>query len=418
MNPAPRAAYKWELLALFWAANFLNQGDRQIFNAILPRIQSGLGATDVQMGLVAGIFTLCFGVLVPVAGWLGDRMSRKKLVCASLLVFSTGTLLTGLSGGLVALIVFRSVATGAGESFYTPPALSLIGQHHERTRAFALSINQTSQYVGVVASSWLAAWLAERFGWRTAFYAFGGCGLVLAVTLFFRLRDDPPARAAAALGENGAPAAKTSGSLAALGRTPSAWLLTAAFACMVFATTGFMTWMPTLLYTKFHLPLATAAFQAVFVHYLFAFAGVLLGGWWSDRRAIARPVVRLHVGAAGLVLAAPFIFLLGHAETLPVVYVALAVFGLFRGVYDANIFAALYEVVPVRLRATATGLMICFAYVTGATAPLLLGHIKQRAGLDHGLSWLAPAYLLGGVLTAWAAVRFFRRDREAALSSL
>jgi MFS family permease len=408
MNPSARPGYKWELLALFWLANFLNQGDRQIFNAILPRIQSGIGASDVEMGLVAGIFTLCFGVLVPVAGWLGDRVSRKRMVCASLLVFSAGTLLTGLSGGLIALIIFRSVATGAGESFYTPPALSLISQHHERTRSLAMSINQTSQYVGVVASSWIAAWLAEHYGWRTAFYAFGGLGVLLAAVLMLRLHADAPPEKTAA---------KESGSWSALLRNPSAWLLTLAFACMVFATTGFMTWMPTLLYTKFELSLSTAAFQAVFVHYLFAFAGVLLGGWWSDRRGATRTAVRLHVGAFGLLAAAPFIFLLGYAETLPVVYVALAVFGFFRGVYDANIFAALYEVVPVRSRATATGLMICFAYVTGATAPLLLGYIKQTAGLDHGLAWLAPAYVLGGVLIVIAAVRFFHRDRAAALSS-
>lgn len=185
---------------------------------------------------------------------------------------------------------------------------------------------------------------------------------------------------------------------------------------MVFATTGFMTWMPTLLYTKFQLPLATAAFQAVFVHYLFAFVGVLLGGWWSDRHAAKRPVVRLHIGAAGLILGAPFIYVLGHAGTLPLVYVALAAFGLFRGMYDANIFAALYEVVPANRRATATGLMICFAYVTGAFAPILLGYIKQRAGLDYGLAWLAPVFLLGGLFIALTAWRFFPRDRAAAHS--
>lgn len=397
-------SYKWELLALFWLANFLNQGDRQIFNAILPRIQSGLGATDVQMGLVAGIFTLCFGVLVPVAGWLGDRLPRKHLVCASLVVFSFGTLLTGLSGGLISLIIFRSVATGAGESFYTPPALSLIGQHHVTTRSLALSINQTSQYFGVVASSWIAAVLAEHFGWRTAFFAFGGLGLGLAVVLLLRLRNDPPPAPAPIIVPGETPARR-------LVATPSVWLLAAAFACMVFTTTGFMTWMPTLLYTKFGLSLASAAFQAVFVHYVFAFVGVLLGGWWSDRRAATHPVARLYVGATGLLLGAPFIYLLGHADTLLLVNAAMAAFGLFRGIYDASIFAALYEVVPNRRRATATGWMICFAYVTGATAPLLLGHIKSSVGLGPGMALLAPAYLVGGVLILIAARWFFPRDR-------
>ena len=53
-----RPFYKWEILLLFWFANFLNQGDRQIFNSILPLIKSGLGTNDVQMGVVAVAFTM------------------------------------------------------------------------------------------------------------------------------------------------------------------------------------------------------------------------------------------------------------------------------------------------------------------------------------------------------------------------
>ncbi len=248
MKAPPTPGYKWELLALLWMANFLNQGDRQIFNAILPSIRDDLGATDVQMGLVAAVFTACFGVLVPVAGWLADRVSRKRLIWLSLLVFSLGTLLTGVSGGLISLIIFRSLATGAGESFYTPPALSLIGQHHTEKRSLALSINQTSQYVGMVASSWMAAWLAERYGWRTAFYVFGGLVVLLAGVLIWRLRDDAPAAAGDALARSPGTPASAATSAAGVGsvgralwRIPSAVLLALAFACMVFATTGFMT---------------------------------------------------------------------------------------------------------------------------------------------------------------------------------
>lgn len=405
-SPSSSSSYKWELLALLWVANLLNQGDRQIFNAILPLIQSGIGATDVQMGLVAAIFTACFGLLVPVAGWLGDRVSRKRIVWLSLLVFSAGTLLTGVSGGLISLIIFRSVATGAGESFYTPSAVSLIGEHHVQTRSLALALNQTSQYVGIVASSWLAAWLAERFGWRAAFWAFGGFGVILAGVLVWRLRPDEPATRSGA----GTPMAKDPWI------TPSAVLLTLAFACMAFVATGFVTWMPTLLHTKFSLSLTEAAFQAVFGHFLFAFVGVMLGGWWADRRARTKPVARLQIGAAGLVLGAPFIFLMGTADSLTLVYVALAGFGLFRGLYDASIFAALYEVVPARRRATATGLMVCFAYVTGALSPLLLGYVKSRAGLDLGMAWLAPVFLVGGLLIALAAGVFFPRDHQFARS--
>jgi len=398
-----RPFYKWEILLLFWFANFLNQGDRQIFNSILPLIKSGLGTNDVQMGVVAVAFTMVYGILVPIAGWLGDRASRKWIVCLGLMVFSAGTLLTGISGGLLSLILFRGVATGAGECFYTPSAYSLLSQYHHKTRALAMAINQTSIYTGIIASSWAAGYFAELFGWRETFYTFGGLGVVLAFILIARLRNDPPDNG----GKHPSEAPPRIGEiLGVLLRKPTAFLLSAAFGCMLFVNTGFMMWMPTLLLEKFHLPLASAAFQSVFLHHLFAFIGVLAGGWLSDRLAKTKPVARLYIGAVGLLLGAPFIFLLGSMDTLLLVYAAMAVFGLFRGVYDSNIYAALYEVIPSRYRSSATGLMTAFGYTASAGAPLILAYIKQYANLSMGMSLLAPAYLVGAALI-WIAARFF-----------
>jgi MFS family permease len=406
----PGRGYKWELLVLFWFANFLNQGDRQIFNAILPAIRDGLGASDVQMGLVSAVFTLVYGLLVPVAGLLGDRLSRKWLVCLSLLVFSGGTLLTGLAGGLVSLIVFRCIATGAGESFYTPPALSLLSQHHVRTRALALAVIQTSLYIGIIASSVIAAAIAERWGWRAAFATFGWAGILLAIMLVWRLRNDaPPA--------DDRPPAEPPAIAATLGRLAgnrTALYLSAAFACHVFVNIGFLTWMPTLLMEQHALTLTNAAFQAVFLHHVCAMAGVIIGGWWSDRRALRDPAGRLPVAALGLLLSAPCVLLLGWGGPLIVVQIALGAYGFVRGLYDANIYATLYEVVPVRLRATATGLMIACAFATGALSPFLLGLMKAHLDWYAGFALLTLVYLVGAACILVGARRTFARDRSLA----
>ena len=55
--------YKWELIIILWVAYFLNQGDRQIFNVVIPLIKADLLLNDVQIGLVATIFTLVYGIL-------------------------------------------------------------------------------------------------------------------------------------------------------------------------------------------------------------------------------------------------------------------------------------------------------------------------------------------------------------------
>ncbi|MEN6494401.1 MAG: MFS transporter, partial [Thermoguttaceae bacterium] len=168
LPPAQRSwlPYRWELILLLWFAYFFNQADRQVYSVVLPSLQGDLGLSDVQAGLVGSIFMWTYALLVPIAGYAGDVLRRKWIVFWSLLVWSTATLLSGMTTGLIGLVVLRSLATGGGEAFYYPSANSLIGQYHEKTRALAMSIHQTSAYAGIVASGLIAGWLADQFGWR------------------------------------------------------------------------------------------------------------------------------------------------------------------------------------------------------------------------------------------------------------
>lgn len=186
-----RITYKWELIIMLWIAYFLNQGDRQIFNVVIPLIKEDLHLTDVQLGLVASVFTIVYGCLVPFGGYMGDFLKRKWIILISILIFSIGTLCTGFSGGVISLIVLRGITTGGGEAFYYPAATSLISQYHHKTRAMAMSIHQTSLYVGIVASGFIAAYIGEHFGWRMSFFTFGLGGLLLCIYLFFRMEDTP-----------------------------------------------------------------------------------------------------------------------------------------------------------------------------------------------------------------------------------
>jgi MFS family permease len=406
---APRPRYKWELLALFWLAYFFNQGDRQIFSAVLPLVKTDLGLDDVQLGMVATAFTFVFGMLVPVAGFLGDLVSRKWMVCLSLLVFSGGTLLTGFANGVLGLMFFRSIATGAGEACYYPAANSLIGEHHRQTRAQAMAIHLTALYVGIVVSSWLAGWIGELHGWRASFYTFGFLGLLLTVVVAWRIRDDRPNV------DDGCEVEQLRGPglgemfRVVLGK-PTLYFLSLAYAGMVFVNVGYMTWMPTFLYEKFGLSLGPAALHAVLWHYVFAFVGVLIGGRWGDRLAARRRTIRMEIEGLALLLGAPFIYLLGACSELSIVYVGLAGFGFFRGLYDSNIFAAMFDVIPPRCRSSATGLMLFCSFSMGATSPVLLGVVKQRVGLSVGLSSMSVAYLCSSALIFVALWLFFARD--------
>lgn len=406
VRSAERAlAYRWELIALLWCAFFVNQGDRQVYNIVLPLIQADLGLSPVQLGLVASLFTLVVGVLVPVAGYVGDTFNKKWVICASLLCWSVATVFTGWSRTLVHLVLFRCVATGGGEAFYAPAANALIGEHHRATRALAMSVHQTSLYAGIVASGFLSGWIGERFGWRSAFYVFGAAGVILALVLAVRLKSAAPVASVA----SGSSTVREI--VAYLRRKPTMFMLVLAFTGMVFVNVGYLTWTPTFFHEKFRVSLASAGFSSMFFHHGPAFVGVLLGGRLSDRRAPVRPRVRLEIQAFSLLAGAPFIFLTGRAGTLVLACLALAGFGLFRGMYDSNIYAALFEVIEPRYRASACSVLVSVAFMAGAFSPVLLGWTKGAVGLSVGIASLSAVYVLSALCIFIGLKLFFECDR-------
>ncbi len=398
--------YKWQLVIIFWFAYFLNQGDRQIYNVVIPLLKSDLGISDVQAGLVVTVFTILYGVLVPVAGFLGDIMSRKMMLFASIAIFSLGTLFTGFAGGVIGLVVFRSVATGAGEAFYYPPATSLLGQFHYNTRAMALSIHQTALYVGIVASSFIAGYIGENYGWRMAFYTFGVFGVICALVVLYFVENTPMPKAS----DDGEKTPSFKEMFISLLSNQTFYLLSFAFASMCFVNVGFVTWMPTYLHEKFGMDLAFAGLNSSFYHFAAAFLGVMVGARISDALSLKRKSIRMEVEFWGLLLGAPFIFLMGWADSEYMCYAAMAGFGFFRGIYDSNLFAALFDVVEPRFRATASGLYLSFAFVAGGLAPVILALIKEQFGMQIGMMSLSAYFLLGAFFVVIAIKFFFAKN--------
>ena len=414
-SPNSEHTRRWEWLALLWVAFFFNQADRQIFGVTLPLIRAEFGLSDTQMGLVATTFTVVFGLLVPIAGVAGDVFRRHHIVIFSLLTFSIGTLLTGTAGGFALLILYRGVATGMGEAFYAPAANSLIADLHTTTRARALSIHQTANYTGVVLGSLFAGWVADRYGWRATFCTFGLCGLVWALVIALRSRGYPVAPAPSSRGA-GQEVALLRESARVIAQSPQLIAQMIGFSGLVFVLVGYLTWMPSILAEKFSLSLASAGFQSVAYHHLFGYFGLLLTGIASDRLVPKYPRIRLLSMGAALALCAPWILLSSSLDTAFATYCALGAFGLFRGVYDANLFAAIFDCVENRLRSTVAGLVVACAYTVGAIAPLMIGMMRDHYGAEAGLKGLALVALVCGLLFLTIVLAGSRRVVPATVS--
>ncbi|MDO4573652.1 MAG: MFS transporter [Planctomycetia bacterium] len=403
--------YAWELVGLLWLAYFFNQADRQIYNILLKDIQLDMGLTDQQSAWVVTAFMLTYGILVPVAGFLGDYISRKWIVAGSILFWSVATVLTGFSTGLVGLILFRALATGAGEAFYYPAANSLIAQYHEKTRATAMGIHQSSLYVGMIASSVISGWIALRFGWRITFAIFGSAGVLLGILMLFRLRNDWKDR------QEEESKTEAPHKVPGIGQTlfvlltrPTILALWAGFAAFNFVGLSFYTWMPTFLQEQFGMDKIQAGFNATFYHLLFAVVGVLFGGWFSDLLATRYRATRFVIEGVSLLLCAPFVYLLATGSTLFWCVAGMALFGFMRGIYDSNLFAALFDFIPAEIRASASGLMLSVAMIVSAFGPLLCAEIKARFDFVTALASLSWVALGGGLVILLVGWGCYRRD--------
>ena len=418
--------YKWRALALLWVAFFLQQGTRQIFGATLTSIQGSLGASAAAIGVVATVFTFAYGLSVPFAGAAADLFNRKWMVVSGVFVFCLGIFASGFVSSLGLMIVSYGILNGFGQSFYYPSATSIIGELHKETRATALSILQMGLYAGIIGCSAASGWLAESGaeGWRIPFKIFGGIGILWAIVLALGLQGKSLDRinkidriSATSNPVNPVNPVQNKPSLREAFKVfvgnPSALLLAAGLGMMIYVDVGFKTWMPSHLSESFGLAKGSAALNAVLWHYIGAFVGVTLGGRISDKLAKTRPSVRMETNIAGLALAVPFIVWMAYAPSLLACGIAMALFGVFRGVYDSNLMASLFDLIPQRYHASGAGLMLSCAFVFGSTSPVVLGLVKDAFSSTAALASLAAFYLAGAAVILLARMRSFGKSCQS-----
>lgn len=395
---------------MLWCISFFNYADRQAVNSVFPLLGQEMGLTNVEKGLLGSSFAWVYGLCSPLAGSLVDRVRRKSAILVGLHVWSAICLATGWSRQLWHLLFFRA-AEGLGESCYYPAATSMLSDYHGRaTRSRALGLHQTSVYVGTVAGGWFAGEIGERFGWRWSFYVFGGLGIVLGFILQ-RFLHEPRRGGGEGPAESPAGPQPHAGEvLRAIFGTPTVLLLMGAFLCANFVALVLLTWMPEFLHVRHGLSVGRAGLVATVYIQSASLAGAVLGGWLADWGRRFTPGGRMVVQLAGVLAGAPFVFLCGRAESVTTLALVLTAWGLCKGLYDANIFAAVFDVVPPAYRGTTAGFMNLIGWLGGANAPVIVGYLADRRGLGWAISSTSVMYLLASLFLLVAIVGFVRRD--------
>lgn len=404
--------YKWVVLLLVSIAYFLAQGTRLIYSAVLPQIKADFaasGVTDAQLGLISSVFTLVFGLAMPFAGLIADLLNRKRVLVFGAFLFAVGIFMSGFAAGLGMLFISYGIINSIGQSLMPPCNTSLISQYHDETRGTAFSIYQTAIYVGIVVCSVVSGYLAQlgEGGWRYAFWIFGAIAVLWAVVIAVFLKDTPQASSDNKVGLNSVKEA-----LQAFLKKPSSLILMAGLGCYFFVTYAFKAWAPIFMIRSFpEMETTQAVFHGVFWFYLGAFFGVTLGGRLSDALKIKRPGIRFEVEFVGLALCIPFILMMAFVHSLPLMIVAILMFGFATGVYDSNIYAALFDVINPRFRAVGTGLFGCGGCIVGAFGPTVMGFLNDAFTPRLSMASLAIFAIVGSVAILCARVFTFNKDK-------
>ena len=404
--------YRWAVVALLSGAYFFHQADRAIFGVLLPYVQADLSLTDRQLGHINTVLFLTIAVVTFVAGFLGDRFSRKWIITGSLVFWSIATMGLGFASSFTAVILLRSVATGGGESFYGPSAMSLLASHHRETRSLAFSIHQAALYLGLMLSGVLALKALGLVGsWHGVFVVFGAAGLLLGIAFIWLLKDGD----AGPSGRRAEGAGSLLDGFKAFFGCPSALLATTGFIAICCVNNTYITWAPKMFHERFGLDGATAGAHAMFYHHLVAFAAILLGGWVTDRLVARYPRFRLGFQIVALLLGAPALLLVGRCGTFAAAMAMTAAYGLFRGLFEVNTHASVFDVVPARHRASVVGFMLLLAMGLGALfSGELMGWVFSSFGdraYSIAFSLMAATYAIAALMMSVSFFFTFRHDR-------
>jgi len=404
--------YKWAVVGMLWAICFCNYADRQAIFSVFPLLEREMHLTPVQLGLLGSAFAWVYGLAAPLAGMVVDRVPRKSAILGGLHAWSAICVATVFSRTFRHLFFFRA-AEGLGETFYYPASMSLISDYHGReTRSRVMGLHQTSVYVGTIGGGFFAGLIGQYYGWRLSFVVFGSAGIVLGLILRRFLKE--PARGAAQDAALPSAALPLPDFVRLITRTPTVLCLMGAFMCANFVAVVLLSWMPKFLFDKFHMGLAMSGLTATLFVQLASLAGAPVGGWLADAWRRRSPRGRLAVQFVGVLGGAPFVALCGLTSSVSTLILALTLWGFFKGLYDANIFASVFDVVGPEARGTAAGFMNAIGWLAGGgTAPLVIGIIASKYNLGTAIALASCVYVAAALFLGIGALFFVARDTRS-----
>ena len=408
---SPAKSKLWIIVFIFCFLGLLIDGaDLMLLSYSLSSLKAEFGLTSVEAGSL-GSFTLAGMAIGGIyGGWACDRFGRVKTVVWSIVLFSVGTAILGMTHSYWQFASTRFFASLGLGALYVACNTLMAEYVPTRYRTTVLGTLQAGWSVGYIVATLLAGWILPEHGWRWLFYV-AIIPVILAV-LMQRLVPEPQAWITAraerakekASGSHNALKKKPDGMFKLIFSDPKAsrmfllWALTAGF--LQFGYYGVNNWMPSYLESELGMNFKSMTSYMVGTYAAMIF-GKILAGLAADR--LGRRTV-FAFGALGTAIFLPVIVLFQSPENI---LWMLVVFGFLYGIpYGVNA-TYMTESFEAKFRGSAVGGAYNIGRIGAAVAPAAIGFLASHGSIGMGFLVMGGAYFICGVIPA-----LFIRDKQ------
>jgi MFS transporter, AAHS family, 4-hydroxybenzoate transporter len=417
LNEHRFSAFQWCIFGLCFLIVLADGFDTAAIGFIAPSLIKEWGVTRPALGpvLSAALFGLAAGALS--SGPLADRIGRKSVLVASVLVFGVACLGSAFSASLTQLTALR-FATGLGLGAAMPNAVTLMSEYcPDRMRATLTNAMFCGFPLGAAFGGFLAAWMIPQFGWRSVLMLGGAAPLVLAAAMLALLpesvrymvaKSQPVERIRAALARISPQAAQASSFTlsetrpSAAGRSGAGVVLSSRYlvGSVMLWVAYFMglvifyaliNWMPILFKDAGVEPRSATLISALFP---LGGCGAILFGWLMDRFNANKII------AFGFVVTAALVYVIGQAVgnvggLVAIVFLA----GAFMNTAQSSLPALAAAFYPTAGRATGVSWMLGFGRFGGIAGSFLVAELTRR---QFGFADIFAIVAIPGVIAAVA----------------
>ena len=382
-----RSKYRWFVVGVFFAFMLLHQADKLLIGPLTTPIMETFGINEVQMGAVFTGALIVGAILYPLWGVLYDRYARAKLLALASFIWGATTWLSAIAPTYPAFLATRA-STGVDDSSY-PGLHSLISDYFgPQVRGKIYGLLQLTAPLGYMLGMVLALLLGDVVGWRGVFYITGALGVLLAIVIFFGVREPPRGKSEPELAD-----------LEEIGSYRFDWKVARDLfrkrSLVLLFIQGFFGVFPWNVITYwFFRYLETergyssdAVLTTMVVAVAVLASGYFIGGAAGDFLFKRTLRGRLFVSTTAVLLGAVLIFITLNVpvDNRGLFLVMLSITALFIPFAAPNVISTVYDVTLPEVRSTALAIQMFIESAGAALAPLLAGLIAVRSSLKDAI---------------------------------